>query len=342
LPPSPPPPSSFGIVTRGLSRTFGALRALDQLDLEVKRGSLFALLGPNGAGKSTTIAILTTTLAPTSGSAAVAGFDVVAQPREVRRSMGVVFQDISLDDRLTAHENLELHAAIYGIPGRERAARIAARLEAVGLTPASGQRVRTFSGGMKRRLELARVLLHEPQVVILDEPTVGLDPQTRRRVWDELAAMAAQRERTVFVTTHYMDEAERCDDVAVIDHGKLIARGSPRELAARVGVERLVVRTPDPAATGAAARSLGWKVTEDDGLLTIEGDRPEAMLARLAGPSSGGDRAAAIPIEEARIVRPTLEDVFVDLTGRDLRDMHDDDAGRHDAMRTNLRARGRR
>jgi ABC-2 type transport system ATP-binding protein len=329
--------SSSGIVTRGLSRTFGTLRALDQLDLEVKRGSLFALLGPNGAGKSTTIGILTTTLAPSSGSASVAGYDVVAQPREVRRRMGVVFQDISLDDRLSAQENLELHAAIYGIPSRDRAARIKARLDAVGLTAAARQRARTFSGGMKRRLELARVLLHEPEVVILDEPTVGLDPQTRRRVWDELAAMASQRERTVFVTTHYMDEAERCDDVAVIDHGKLIARGSPRELAARVGGERLVVRTSDPAAMGATARAQGWKVAEDNGDLTIEGDRPEAMLARLA--ASG---AAPDAIQEARIVRPTLEDVFVNLTGRDLRDMHDDDAGRHDAMRTNLRARGRR
>jgi ABC-2 type transport system ATP-binding protein len=333
-------PSSFGIVTRGLSRAFGALRALDQLDLEVKRGSLFALLGPNGAGKSTTIAILTTTLAPSSGSAAVAGFDVVSEPREVRRRMGVVFQDTSLDDRLSAHENLELFAAIYGIPGRDRAARMKARLEAVGLAASAHQRVRTFSGGMKRRLELARVLLHEPEVVILDEPTVGLDPQTRRRVWDELAAMAAQRDRTVFVTTHYMDEAERCDEVAVIDHGKLIARGSPRELAARVGGERLVVRTSDPAATGAAARSFGWKVADDDGALTIEGDRPEVMLARLAG-TPDGSRAPA-SIQEARIVRPTLEEVFVDLTGRDLRDMHDDGAGRHDAMRTNLRARGRR
>jgi ABC-2 type transport system ATP-binding protein len=334
----PTPAGDLGIRTRGLSRTFGAVRALDALDLDVERGKLFALLGPNGAGKSTTIAILTTMLPPSAGQAAVAGHDVVAAAREVRRRMGVVFQDVSLDDRLTAYENLELHAAIYGIPRRDRAARIGARLEAVGLASAASQRVRTFSGGMKRRLELGRVLLHEPEVVVLDEPTVGLDPQTRRRVWDELAAMAATRERTVFVTTHYMDEAERCDDVAVIDHGKLIARGSPRELMTRAGGERLVVRSSDPEATASAARAAGWRCSTEGGEATIDGDRPEAMLARLASTAA----ASGAFIAEARIVRPTLEDVFVGLTGHELRDVHDEGAGGLEAMRTNLKARGRR
>ena len=346
LPPTPSATSAssphlrkdLAICTRGLSRSFGDFRALDGLDLEVRRGTLFALLGPNGAGKSTTISILTTMLAPSSGEASVAGYDVVKAARDVRRRIGVVFQDVSLDDRLTAGENLELAAAIYGIKGRDRPARIQARLAAVGLASAARARVRTFSGGMKRRLELARVLLHEPDVVVLDEPTVGLDPQTRRRVWDDLAKMAATGDRTVFVTTHYMDEAERCDDVAVIDHGKLIARGSPGELMARAGGVRLVLRSSDPEATAGAARAAGWRATVQGAEVSLDGERPEVMLARLASVSPGGSGV----IEQATIVRPTLEDVFVDLTGRELRDVHDEGAGRLDAMRTNLRARGRR
>jgi ABC-2 type transport system ATP-binding protein len=323
------------IRTRALTRTYGSLRALDALDLEVPPGTLFALLGPNGAGKSTTIAILTTLLAPTSGEASVAGFDVMRQPRDVRRAIGVVFQEVSLDDRLTARENLELHASIYGIARRDRAARIDASLESVGLASAAGQRVRTFSGGMKRRLEIARSMLHEPSVLVLDEPTVGLDPQTRRTVWERLAAIASTRERTVFVTTHYMDEAERCDDVAIVDHGKLVARGTPAELVARAGGERLVVRSDDEARATEAARALGWRVTRDaaDGLV-VEGAQPEAMLAKLAERGAG--------VREASIVRPSLEDAFVALTGRALRDVHDEDAGRLAAMATNLRARGRR
>jgi ABC-2 type transport system ATP-binding protein len=326
--------SEPAIVTRALSRSYGSLRALDALDLEVAPGKLFALLGPNGAGKSTTIAILTTLLAPSSGRATVAGWDVVEHPREVRRSIGVVFQDVSLDDRLTARENLELHAAIYGIEPRARRGRVAAALESVGLGRAAEQRVRTFSGGMKRRLEIARALLHEPRLVVLDEPTVGLDPQTRRRVWDQLAAIAATRERTVFVTTHYMDEAERCDDVAIVDHGKLVARGSPAELVARAGGERLIVQSADDEKTAGAAQALGWRARAEGGRLVVEGDRPEAMLARLAERGVG--------IREVTIVRPKLEDAFVALTGHAIRDVGDDDAGRHAAMATNLRARGRR
>jgi ABC-2 type transport system ATP-binding protein len=322
------------VLVRGLSRSFGPVRALDALDLEVSRGTLFGLLGPNGAGKSTTIAILTTLLAPSSGEASIAGWDVMRSPREVRRSIGVIFQEISLDDRLTARENLEFCASIYGIERHLQGARIRDRLAAVGLASAADQRVRTFSGGMKRRLEIARALLHEPAVVVLDEPTVGLDPQTRRNVWEELAAIARERERTVFVTTHYMDEAERCDDVAVIDHGRLIARGSPAALVARAGGERLVVRCEDDERAVRAAQALGWRVRTEDGTLVIEGERPETMLARLAERGAG--------IHEATIIRPKLEDAFVGLTGHELRDVHDEHAGRHAEMATNLRARGRR
>jgi ABC-2 type transport system ATP-binding protein len=317
-----------------LSLSYGALRALDGLDLEVAPGTLFGLLGPNGAGKSTTIAILTTLLVPSSGHASIAGWDVVEHPREARSSIGVVFQEISLDDRLTARQNLEFFASIHGIERRERASRIAARLASVGLSSAAEQRVRTFSGGMKRRLEIARALLHEPAVVVLDEPTVGLDPQTRRNVWEQLACIARGGDRTVFVTTHYMDEAERCDDVAVVDHGRLIARGSPAALIARAGGERLVVRCDDDESVAQTARGFGWGVRSEAGSLVIEGERAAVVLARLAERGAG--------IREATIVRPNLEDAFVALTGRELRDVHDEDAGRHAEMATNLRARGRR
>lgn len=320
--------------TRALSRNYGSLRALDALDLEVSRGTLFALLGPNGAGKSTTIAILTTLLAPSAGEAMVAGWDVVKHPREVRRSIGVVFQESSLDDRLTARENLELFASIYGIEPAARTSRIDARLASVGLASAAHLRVRTFSGGMKRRLEIGRALLHEPAVVVLDEPTVGLDAQTRRNVWEQLATIARGSERTVFVTTHYMDEAEHCDDVAVVDHGRLVARGSPAALVARAGGERLLVRCEDDEKGASAARALGWTVRSEAGALVIEGERPEVMLARLAERGAG--------IREATIVRPKLEDAFVALTGHGLRDVRDEDAGRHAEMGANLRARGRR
>jgi ABC-2 type transport system ATP-binding protein len=319
---------------RALSRNYGALRALDSLDLEVTRGTLFALLGPNGAGKSTTISILTTLLSPSSGEASVAGWDVVKNPREVRRCIGVVFQETSLDDRLTAAQNLDFCASIYGIDRATRAKRIAAGLESVGLGSTAHQRVRTFSGGMKRRLEIARALLHEPAVVVLDEPTVGLDPQTRRSVWEQLASIARGRERTVFVTTHYMDEAVRCDDVAVVDHGKLVARGSPAALVTRAGGERLLVRCENPDKARAVAHGPGWRARDEGDLLALEGARPEAMLARLAEQGVG--------LEEANVIRPSLEDAFVALTGRELRDVYDEDAGRHAAMATNLRARGRR
>ncbi len=331
------------VLTRGLTRTYGALRALDGLDLEVPRGTLFGLLGPNGAGKSTTIAILTTLLAPSSGEARVAGWNVATHPREVRGSIGVVFQDVSLDDRLTARENLLFSASVHGIDRRARASRIAARLESVGLAAAAEQRVRTFSGGMKRRLEIVRALLHEPAVLVLDEPTVGLDPQTRRNVWSQLESIARSRDRTVFVTTHYMDEAEKCDEVAVVDHGRVIARGSPAVLMAKAGAQRLVVRCEHPAEAIDVARREGWRVRPGEGnggdheqpeKLVVEGERPEVMLARLA--------QHAVGIREASVVRPTLEDAFVALTGHELRDVHDEDAGRFAEMATNLRARGRR
>jgi ABC-2 type transport system ATP-binding protein len=232
-----PSPSGAGrsvgpaIVADGLVRTYGPVRAVDGVTFAVERGEFFALLGPNGAGKSTTMHILTTLIRPSGGRAAVMGFDVVREEAHVRRSLGMVFQDPALDDRLTARENLEIHAVLYGMPRRERPRAIQQALDWAALSEVGSRRVRTFSGGMKRRLEVTRALMHGPRVLFLDEPTIGLDPQGRRNLWEHIAGLR-QQGMTVLMTTHNLPEAEACDRVGIIDHGRLIAIGSPRELVA--------------------------------------------------------------------------------------------------------------
>ncbi|HLW48404.1 MAG TPA: ATP-binding cassette domain-containing protein [bacterium] len=222
------------IECRGLTRRFGDRAAVNDVSFEVRPGELFGLLGPNGAGKTTTHRVLTTTLEPTAGTAKVAGFDVVRDARRVRDLIGVVFQEPALDDRLTARENLHLHAVLYGLRPRIAGPRIQEALEWAGLSEHAGRPVRTFSGGMKRRLELARALLHEPRVLFLDEPTAGLDPQARRRLWDQISTLR-RGGLTAFVTTHNMQEAEACDRVAIIDDGRLLAIGAPAALKTRIG-----------------------------------------------------------------------------------------------------------
>ena len=213
-----------------LVKQYNGLTAVNDLSFTVGPQELFGFLGPNGAGKTTTINILCTLLTPTSGSAHVAGFDCQRQPNEVRTQIGIIFQDPSLDERLTAWENLLFHAMIYHLPARERRARIEAVLEMVELADRRHAIVRQFSGGMKRRLEIARGLLHRPKVLFLDEPTIGLDPQTRRRMWEFIDALRRDHELTIFMTTHYMEEAEVCDRVAIIDHGRLVALDAPEAL----------------------------------------------------------------------------------------------------------------
>lgn len=221
------------IECENLSHRYGDLVALADVTFRVQKGELFALLGPNGAGKSTTANILITLLKPTAGRARVLGYDVVKQARDVRAAIGVVFQEPALDDRLSAWENLDIHAALYGIPKAEVKQRIEHALSWAGLTEAAARAVRTFSGGMKRRLELARGLMHEPQVLFLDEPTVGLDPQARRHLWERITGLQGQG-LTVFMTTHYLEEAESSDTVAIIDHGRVVGIGAPSELKQEV------------------------------------------------------------------------------------------------------------
>lgn len=230
---SPLPPGTPAIVCEDLTRRFGDLLAVEGLSLRIGTGELFGLLGPNGAGKTTTHAMLTTMLRPTAGTARVAGFDVVRESREVREVMGVVFQEPALDDRLTARENLELHAVLYRLRPCRVPQLVQEALEWAELAERADRPVRTFSGGMKRRLELARALLHRPAVVFLDEPTSGLDPQGRRQLWERIAALRREG-LTAFVTTHNLQEAEGCDRVAILDHGRLLALGTPAELKLQV------------------------------------------------------------------------------------------------------------
>lgn len=224
-------PVGPAIVADALVRTYGTVTAVDGVSLSVERGEFFALLGPNGAGKSTTLHMLTTLLLPSAGRAFVMGYDVVRQAADVRRSLGMVFQDPALDDRLTARENLEIHAVLYGMPRSGRREAIERALAWGSLDAVGDRRVRTFSGGMKRRLELARALMHGPRVLFLDEPTIGLDPQGRRNLWEHIDGLRKDG-MTVLMTTHNLPEAEACDRVGIIDHGRLVAIGSPRELIA--------------------------------------------------------------------------------------------------------------
>ena len=270
------------ILADRLGRRYGDVTAVESFSLAIRPGEFFALLGPNGAGKTTTLHMLTTMVRPTAGTASVFGLDVVRQAHAVRRLLGMVFQDPALDDRLTAKENLEIHAVLYGIGRSERAHVIERALEWAALTEARDRRVRSFSGGMKRRLELARALTHSPRVLFLDEPTTGLDPQGRRNLWEHIAALR-EGGMTVLMTTHNLPEAEACDRVGIMDAGRLVAVGTPRELVARYG--------------GAGAGG-----------------------AEVAMPGPGRlDQNA--PGQAPRDSEPAdLEDVFIALTGKQLRD----------------------
>jgi ABC-2 type transport system ATP-binding protein len=228
------------IEARELVKRFNGFIAVDHVSFAVPEGVIFGFLGPNGAGKTTTIKMLTTVLAPSEGRLVIAGHDPVEEPLQVRRAFGIVFQDPSLDDELTAQENMELHAVLYGVPRTERRERIGALLRFVGLWDRREDYVKRFSGGMKRRLEIARALQHRPRILFLDEPTVGLDPQTRNQIWEFVRALCRDERVTVFFTTHYMEEAERvADQVAVIDHGRIIAEGTVEALRSQTGARSL-------------------------------------------------------------------------------------------------------
>jgi ABC-2 type transport system ATP-binding protein len=301
------------VEVKGLRKSYGEVEAVRGIDLAVEQGEIFGFLGPNGAGKTTTISILCTLVRKTAGEARVAGVEVDEDPAEIRRRIGLVFQDPSLDDQLTARENLELHGQIYGVPSQVRKQRIDELLQVVELTDRASSLVKTFSGGMKRRLEIARGVLHHPQILFLDEPTLGLDPQTRKHIWEYLHAMRKREGITLFMTTHYMDEAEFCDRIAIIDRGQIVALGTPDQLKGKVGGDVITVTTTDSAA---AAKEIveRFAVTPlvDNGSLRLEVPDGAAFLPRLV-------RELSVPVQTVSLSRPSLDDVFLKLTGHAIR-----------------------
>jgi ABC-2 type transport system ATP-binding protein len=328
-------PGGPSIEVVGLTRRFGDLEAVRGVSFEVAAGETFGFLGPNGAGKSTTISMLCTLLKPSSGTARVAGYDVTSSQAEVRRRIGLVFQDTTLDDYLTAGENLRFHAELYGVPHAEAAGRIHEVLSMVGLWDRRDGLVRTFSGGMKRRLEIARGLMHSPRVLFLDEPTVGLDPQTRAHIWGYINELRRREQITMFLTTHYMDEAENCDRIAIIDEGEIVASGTPAALKAGVGQDRVQLHTEDDeAAIRALADRFKLTATMSEEAVTVYVSGGEQFVPRLFAELGVG-------ISSVSIARPTLDDVFMAHTGRTIRDAEASTADRN-AASSWRRARARR
>ncbi|AKR58395.1 hypothetical protein XM25_21885 [Devosia sp. H5989] len=300
------------IEVKDLAKRYGEHQALGGVSFDVGRGELFALLGPNGAGKTTLLSILCTILKPNSGTARIAGVDVLKNPLRARRNIGVVFQEPSLDDRLSVEENLKFHALAYGVPMSVSQKRIDALLELVELGEVKERLVRTLSSGMKRRLEIARALVHNSRVLFLDEPTVGLDAQSRERIWFYLRRLQELRGLTIVVTTHYIEEVERCDRVCVIDQGAVLAMGTPDELKHTIGREYLRIRPKDSAAKTEILAHYGPRgATSGEGILISDVDDAavEDFLERF------GTRIRSLDVE-----RPSLESVFLTLTGKAPRD----------------------
>ena len=306
--------SEYIIQVDNLVKKYGQLVAVDHISFNVSPGEIFGFLGPNGAGKTTTINILCTLARPTSGKAILNGFDVVHQQNQVRHSIGLVFQDSSLDDRLTALYNMRFHAMVYNVPASVREERIEQVLKMVDLWDRRKKVVRTFSGGMKRRLELARGLLHYPKVLFLDEPTLGLDPQTRNHIWEYVLQLQKREGTTVFLTTHYMDEAGYADRIAIMDYGEIIALDSPKRLKGLVGGDVITLMTTDDNKAEAELQSRHHlKCKRDGGQLSFEVPNGEEFIPTFL-------KEFSTDILSIRLHRPTLDDVFLKLTGHQLRD----------------------
>ena len=323
--------SDYIVKVENLVKRFGELVAVDDISFSVAPGEIFGFLGPNGAGKTTTINILCTLAKPTSGQAIIDGFDVVRQQSQVRRAIGLVFQDPSLDERLSGLQNLRFHALVYNVPAVVREQRIEHMLKMVELWDRRQSQVHTYSGGMKRRLELARGLLHYPKVLFLDEPTLGLDPQTRNRLWEYILELRQREGTTIFLTTHYMDEAEEADRIAIIDHGKLVAMDTPERLKQIVGKDIISVKTSDNDRAAEEIR-LRYRIEarRDSNGLTFEVASGEEFLPNFI-------KEFGTKILSVNLRRPSLDDVFLKLTGREMRE-----EGTSDEFKTIIRQHGRR
>jgi ABC-2 type transport system ATP-binding protein len=328
--------SAPAISVRDLVKSFGEVRAVRGVNFEVAMGEVFGFLGPNGAGKTTTINMLCTLAKPTSGEASVAGHDVVAERDDVRRNIGLVFQDPTLDGYLTAAQNLQLHAELYGVQSDLVVPRMRQVMEMVGLWERKDSVVGTFSGGMRRRLEIARGLMHSPRVLFLDEPTIGLDPQTRRSIWTYIRELKEREEITIFMTTHYMDEAEWCDRIAIMDHGEIVALDSPDALKAGVGTDRVTIHTDDnDAAIAALERQFQIEAKVSEGAVAFGVPAGEAFVPRLFA-------EFAMPIRSVSVSRPTLDDVFMSYTGTTIRDAEEDQSKHRNRVMMQMMTQGRR
>jgi len=302
------------IEVQELSKKFDDFEAVRGVSFEVDAGEVFGFLGPNGAGKTTTINMLCTLAKPTGGRARVAGHDVVSERDDVRRNIGLVFQEPTLDGYLTAAQNLRLHAELYGVDSALVPDRMEQMLRMVGLWDRRDSTVMTFSGGMRRRLEIARGLMHSPRVLFLDEPTIGLDPQTRSSIWSYIRQLRENEEITIFMTTHYMDEAEYCDRIAIMDQGEIVALDSPETLKATVGADRVRIETDDDEAAIAALRErFDVEARIAEGSVMFNVPRGEEFVPRLFA-------ELGMPIRSVSVARPSLDDVFMKYTGTTIRD----------------------
>ncbi|MEW6407537.1 MAG: ATP-binding cassette domain-containing protein [Patescibacteria group bacterium] len=320
------------IRVKNLAKQFNGLTAVDHVGFEVQKGEIFGFLGPNGAGKTTTINMLSTILPPTEGEAFINDFSISSQKDSVRKSIGLVFQDPSLDDQLTAEENLKFHARLYGVPSNEYKKREKEVLQLVDLWDRKNETIKNYSGGMKRRLEIARGLIHYPAVLFLDEPTLGLDPQTRAHLWDYILKLKREKEMTIFMTTHYMNEAEYCDRIAIIDYGKIVALDTPLNLKKQVGGD--IIRMTSGQKDNLKAeleKRYQQEAKEENGMLQIEVADGERFLPRLFNELD-------TKIDSIELRRPTLDDVFLKMTGRAIREEEVSDKER---MRRHMRM-GRR
>ncbi len=317
------------IKVENLVKKFGSITAVNDVSFSVDEGTIFGFLGPNGAGKTTTINILCALLSPTSGTAFVNGYDCLKESSSVRKSIGIVFQDTTLDKDLTAEENLIFHAYLYNVEKSERKKRVEEVLKFVDLYNRKDDFVKKFSGGMKRRLEVARGLIHRPKVLFLDEPTLGLDPQSRTNLWEFITKLPRIHEVTIFMTTHYMEEAEVCDNIAIIDNGKIIASNSPDELKKTVGGDVIYLKTKNnEKAKDEIEKLLNVEASIKNGelfLSTVKGDACIPELIRTLGDS----------VQSVRLQRPTLNDVFLKLTGKTIREIEGSDA---DTIKEEVRA----
>jgi ABC-2 type transport system ATP-binding protein len=327
------------IAVRDLVKNFGEVRAVRGVGFEVAAGEVFGFLGPNGAGKTTTINMLCTLAKPTSGEARVAGHDVVRERDDVRRNIGLVFQDPTLDGYLTAAQNLRLHAELYGVQSDLVKPRMQQVMEMVGLWERRDSVVGTFSGGMRRRLEIARGLMHSPRVLFLDEPTIGLDPQTRRSIWTYIRELKEREEITIFMTTHYMDEAEWCDRIAIMDNGQIVALDAPETLKAGIGHDRVTIHTDDDQpAIEALRRQFEIEATVAEGAVTFGVPSGEQFVPRLFAEWD----PANPPIRSVSVSRPTLDDVFMSFTGSTIRDAEEDQSKHRNRVMMQMMGGGRR